>query len=86
MQRRQDFASQTCQTLLSSATRLGYESVVKLLLATGKIDVNAVDKDGRIPLSLAAWMTENEGVVKALLAADNVDINSSDVEGRTALW
>jgi ankyrin repeat protein len=91
MQRRQDFASQTCQTLLSSATRLGFESVVKLLLATGKIDVNAVDKDGRTPLSLAAGTKYDgtvklRGVVKLLLAADNVDINSTDVEGRTALW
>jgi len=52
------------QTPLSWAARMGHEAVVKLLLATGKVDVNSKEDDnGRTPLP---WAAENghEAVVK----------------------
>jgi ankyrin repeat protein len=48
--------------------------VVKLLLATGKVDVNLKDKYGWTPLSWAAKF-EHYSVVKLLLATGEVDVN-----------
>ncbi|KAH7007415.1 hypothetical protein EDB80DRAFT_576984, partial [Ilyonectria destructans] len=39
---------------LSWATNRGHEAVVRLLLATGKVDINAEDKDDRNALPWAA--------------------------------
>ncbi len=42
------------QTALLAATKEGHEGVIKLLLATGKVDVNAKDIEGKTTLSRAA--------------------------------
>jgi ankyrin repeat protein len=36
------------------AARGGHEAIVKLLLETGKVNVDVEDRSGRTPLSLAA--------------------------------
>jgi ankyrin repeat protein len=59
--------------------------VVKLLLETGKVDVDSKDNNyGRTPLS---WAAENghEAVVKLLLETGKVDVDSKDNYGRTPL-
>jgi ankyrin repeat protein len=65
------------RTPLLWATQNGYEAVVKLLLATGKVQVDFKDKYGRTPLS---WATQNghEAVVKLLLATGKVEVDSKD--------
>ena len=61
-----------------------HEAVVKLLLDTGKVNVDSKDGSGRTPLS---WAAENghEAVVKLLLDTGKVEVNSEDVHGRTPL-
>jgi ankyrin repeat protein len=67
------------------------EAVVKLLLETGKVEMDSKDsKHGRTPLSWAAgsWAAQNgrEAVVKLLLETSKVDVDSKDSEyGRTLL-
>ncbi|KAK4034502.1 ankyrin repeat-containing domain protein, partial [Parachaetomium inaequale] len=53
------------QTPLSYAAWSGHEAVVKMLLNTGKADVDSKDNDGQTPLR---WAAENgqEAVVKML--------------------
>ncbi|KAL7755650.1 hypothetical protein ACKLNR_014177 [Fusarium oxysporum f. sp. zingiberi] len=57
------------RTPLSYAAAKGCEAVVKLLLATDKVDVNSQDKDGRTPLSRAA-ANGHLNIIQALLAKD----------------
>ncbi|KAL8365148.1 hypothetical protein RB595_004117 [Gaeumannomyces hyphopodioides] len=68
----------------SRAAGNGHEAVVKLLLATGKVDVESKDEQGRTPLSWAA-ANGHETVVKLLLATGKVDVESKDKQGRTPL-
>jgi ankyrin repeat protein len=58
--------------------------VVKLLLDTGKVDVDSKDSDGRTPVS---WAAEHghEAVVKLLLDTGKVDVDSKDENGQTPL-
>jgi len=56
------------------AALLGHEAVVKLLLATGKADVDSKDNEGQTPLSWAALLG-HEAVVKLLLATGKADID-----------
>jgi ankyrin repeat protein len=73
----------TSTTLLASY--FGHEAVVKLLLATGKVDVNSKDTEyGRTPLSWAAERG-HEAVVKLLLATGKVDVDSKSNYSRTPL-
>ncbi|OBS17522.1 hypothetical protein FPOA_12014 [Fusarium poae] len=67
------------------AARNGSEAMVKMLLDTGKVDVDAKDYIGRTPLS---WAAENghEAVVKMLVDTDKVDVDAKDKGGRTPLW
>ena len=51
------------QTPLSLAAWYGHEAAVKLLLATGKVDINSKNSNGSTPLSLAAGHG-HEAVVK----------------------
>ncbi|KAI9694151.1 MAG: hypothetical protein M1822_003422 [Bathelium mastoideum] len=67
------------KTPLSHAAKRGHEAVVKLLLGTGKVDVNSKDFNSRTPLWLAAEKG-HEAVVRLLLDTGKVDINSKDSE------
>ncbi|KAH7304481.1 hypothetical protein B0I35DRAFT_445334 [Stachybotrys elegans] len=51
--------------------------MVKLLSATGKVDVNAKDKNGWTPLW---WATRggDEAMVKLLFATGKVDVDAKD--------
>jgi ankyrin repeat protein len=62
------------RTPLSYAAGNGHEAVVKLLLETGKIEVNSVDQDDRTPLSYVAE-NGNEAVVKLLLETEQVEVD-----------
>jgi ankyrin repeat protein len=58
---------------------------VKLLLGTGKVDVNSKDSYGQTPLS---WASNNghDVVVELLLDTGNVDVvDSKDSDGGTPL-
>lgn len=69
---------------VSFAVNSGHEAVVKLLLDTGKVDVNLQGSKGWTPLSLAA-SNGNEGVVKLLLETGEVDVNQKVYDGQTPL-
>ncbi|KAF2685037.1 hypothetical protein K458DRAFT_430639 [Lentithecium fluviatile CBS 122367] len=74
------------RTLLSYLAELGRETIVKLLLSTDKVDVDAKDNNGRTPLS---WAAEggHDAVVKLLLDTGKVDVDAKDHNGRqTPLW
>jgi ankyrin repeat protein len=69
---------------LKIAKREEYEAIVKLLLDTGKVDINARDECGQTPLSWAAG-NGHEAVARLLLARDGVDVDAKDNDGRTPL-
>ena len=50
--------------------------MVRLLLETGKVDVNSKDFAGATPLSLAAW-NGHETVVRLLLETGKVDVDDT---------
>jgi ankyrin repeat domain-containing protein 50 len=64
----------------------GHETVVKLLLETGKVDVDSKDFEyGRTPLWWAAG-GGHEAVVKLLLETGKGDVDAKDFKyGRTPL-
>jgi Ankyrin repeats (3 copies) len=66
------------------AAYFGLTDVLKLLLATGKVDVDSKDTYGRTPLSWAAGCG-HEAVVTLLLATGKVDVDSKDTYGQTPL-
>ncbi|KAF8223539.1 ankyrin [Tricholoma matsutake] len=69
-----------------AAAESGHHEVVKILLGTTEVDVNAIDsKDEQTALSRAAESGHNT-VVKLLLEAANVDLNAGNIPfGQTAL-
>ncbi|KAF7181194.1 hypothetical protein CNMCM7691_000323 [Aspergillus felis] len=70
---------------LTIISYFGFGPAVKLLLETGKVDVDSMDSEyGRTPLS---WAAQNgrEAVVKLLLETGKADVNSKDKSGRTPL-
>jgi ankyrin repeat protein len=61
----------------------GHEAVVKLLLDTGKVDLDSKDTDsGRTPLS---WAAKNGHEAVGKLLPDKTDIESEDIHGQTPL-
>ncbi|KAF2175872.1 hypothetical protein K469DRAFT_763229 [Zopfia rhizophila CBS 207.26] len=80
-----DVKDSSGRTPLSWAAENGHEVVVKLLLATERVDLDSKDKDGQTPLWRAAEKG-HEAVVELLLARRDVDVNSKDVSGITPLW
>ncbi|XP_069696513.1 transient receptor potential channel pyrexia-like isoform X1 [Periplaneta americana] len=80
-------------TALHLSARKGNHEVMKLLLQTNKIDVNAVDKQGRTAFHLAAETPEEkdgteERFLRCLLLLMNrseLEINKPDVYGRSAI-
>jgi ankyrin repeat protein len=62
----------------------GYEAIVKLLLSSGKVDIDSRSNSGRTPLSYAAERG-HDAVVKLLLGSGEVDIESKSKAGRTPL-
>jgi ankyrin repeat protein len=73
------------QTPLSLAAENGHEAVVRLLVDTGKADIDSKSNSGRTPLSLAA-QRGHEAVVRLLVDTGKADIDSKDTEyGQTPL-
>jgi ankyrin repeat protein len=72
-------------TPLSLAEESGNVAIMKLLLETGKVNVDSKDNYGRTPLSYAAE-SGYETIVQLLFNTGKVDINSKDeMYGRTPL-
>ncbi|KAK1763849.1 hypothetical protein QBC33DRAFT_596574 [Phialemonium atrogriseum] len=86
--------------LLSVAAKVGNEPVVRLLLATGQVDVNKGNDHGQSPLTiaadpdmsskgetplLAAYRLRRTEVVKLLLDTGKVNVNTQTRTGHTLL-
>ena len=65
------------QTPLNLAVYYRHEAVVKLLINTGKADLNSKDSYGQTPLWWAAKQ-RHEPVVKLLVSTGKMDVNSKD--------
>jgi hypothetical protein len=72
------------ETPLIASSALGLGDVVVALLATEKVDVNAVDSVGSTPLMLVCFLGRID-LVAVLLATKKVDINAANKYGATAL-
>jgi ankyrin repeat protein len=79
----QEFPRQV--TGLHLTAYFGLQEAANVLLATGKVDVDAKDNRGRTPLWWAA-KSGHEAVVKLLLDTGKVDADSKDKDGQTPLW
>jgi ankyrin repeat protein len=71
-----------CSTPLFQAAINGHAAVVKLLLETGRVEVDAKDTIGRTPLFWAA-LRGHEAVVRLLLQTGRVHVDSWDRGGST---
>ncbi len=75
---------QDCTPLICAA-KSGHESSVRLLLATGRVNVNAVDEAGGTSLLYAA-RNGHESVVRAILDRVDVNVETRDHFSRTPLF
>lgn len=80
----QYFTPKLCRRAILSASKLGYETVVKLVLDRDDSVINASYRDGRTPLSWAAQYGHRK-VMELLLKQDGIDINVKDRYSRTPL-
>ncbi|KAL8409624.1 hypothetical protein RB594_007901 [Gaeumannomyces avenae] len=71
-------------TNLTLASYFGHDSIVKLLLSTGKVDADLKDDHDRTPLSWAAG-NGHKSTVKLLLDTGKINIDSRDIRGQTPL-
>jgi ankyrin repeat protein len=67
------------------AAENGNETIIELLINSGKVDVDSKDNDGPTPLWIAVWYGY-EAVVKLLLKTGKVDVDPKDKYGLTPLW
>jgi ankyrin repeat protein len=70
--------------LLFSAAEKGHEDVVRLLLDTGKTDLDAKDDYGQTPLLVAA-RNGHGAIAKLLLATGEINVHTEDRDGWTPL-
>ncbi|KAH8744950.1 nb-arc and ankyrin domain-containing protein [Hyaloscypha finlandica] len=73
------------RTPLSWAAERGHVATIKLLLATGKVDVDSRDMTNWTPLLYAAWKG-HAAIIELLLATGKVDANSKDKQNRAPLF
>ncbi|KAJ5639244.1 uncharacterized protein N7484_007106 [Penicillium longicatenatum] len=71
-------------TLLLLAAEKGIESILMVLLQSGKIDPNSADQSGQTPLFLAA-ASGHEAIVTYILGISTVDTNLSSKNRQNAL-
>lgn len=71
-------------TNLILASYFGHKGVVRVLLDTGKVDVDAKDEDGQTPLLFVA-ARGYETMVRMLLDTGKVGVDAEDKHGRTPL-
>ena len=79
-----DVQDEEGRTSLSWAAGARNEAVTRLLLNTGKVEVNLRDETGRSPLLLAVALG-HEVVTRLLLNTGKVEADSRDVDGRSPL-
>ncbi|KAM3552465.1 hypothetical protein MY1884_007185 [Beauveria asiatica] len=72
------------KTPLMYAAESGCESIVRLLLAMKKVDINAKDHDDRTPFFIAV-MNGHKSIIELLLATGKVHVNAKDNHGRPPL-
>ncbi|KAK4062778.1 uncharacterized protein Triagg1_9648 [Trichoderma aggressivum f. europaeum] len=72
------------RTALGWASENGHADVVKLLLDTNRVNVNAQDVNGATPLHLASGRGHTS-VMKLLVDRNDTDLNPRDVNGKTPL-
>ena len=72
-------------TPLHRAAERGDATVLQLLLADHRVDVNCSNSDGLTPLHVAACQGHTE-VLQLLLADRRLEVNSSDRRGCTPLY
>jgi hypothetical protein len=84
LERRNAIILRKDRSLLMWAAEGGHEAVVKLLLETGKVEVESKDLSGMTPLSIAAKSGHN-AVVALLLETKKVNVDLRDWAGQTPL-
>ena len=81
-----DYHSEELQTALWLSKPEGYKAIIKMLLDTGKVDVDRKDKDGLTAMLHQAAIHGQETVVKLLLDTGNIDAETKlNKDGATAL-
>jgi len=72
------------ETLLCYCSKMGYETLVKIILENPEVDVNLGNDCNTTPL-INACMNEHLNIIKLLLDMPKIDINLSDEFGMTPL-